>query len=82
MLILLRVGLIESQLPVAGFLSMECRCRGWRKSKAAVLKQLGGDGSSAKSKHVDVRIKFVSSHSPMEECWKFDDLEVDVEFAV
>ena len=26
------------------------------------LKQLGGDGSSAKSKHIDVRIKFVSSH--------------------
>ena len=27
----------------------------------AVLKQLGGDGSSAKSKHVDMRIKFVIS---------------------
>ena len=28
----------------------------------AALKQLGGDGSPAKSKHVDVRIKFVISH--------------------
>nr|CCA18746.1 PREDICTED: similar to copiatype polyprotein putative [Albugo laibachii Nc14] len=28
----------------------------------AALKQLGGDGSSANSKHVDVRIKFVISH--------------------
>ena len=26
------------------------------------LKQLGGDSSSAKSKHVDVQVKFVSSH--------------------
>ena len=29
----------------------------------AVLKHLGGDGGSARSKHVDVRIKFVSSHT-------------------
>lgn len=29
----------------------------------AALKQLGGDGPTAKSKHVDVRIKIVSSHA-------------------
>ena len=28
----------------------------------AALKHLGGDGPSAKSKHVDVRIKFVKTH--------------------